>query len=101
MESPNRLKGFICGDLRFGIGECAGDGFRSSLAPLSHFLTPYVRGKGCRRADIRDNEGAHEKKNKKNFDHVSVGQDYGKPILPVFPHVGTPRFGLDKMGEID
>ena len=68
MERPNRFKGFICSDIGAGIGECAEDGFRLSLTPLSHFLARISRGKGCRRADIRDNE----RKIKKNFNRVSM-----------------------------
>lgn len=107
MDGPNRLKGLICGDLRAGIGECAGDGFRLSLAPLARFSARISRGKRAWRehcfflAAKEREETRIERKIKKNFDAVSMWQDYGKPIPPVFAHIGTPRRGLDKRGEID
>lgn len=112
METSNRLKGLICRDLPKRIVRFAFDYFRLNSAPLIHFSGPHIPGKtmsACRHAAgwvvyffsaAKGREG-RRRKIKKNHHHVSIRQCDGKPIHPVFSHIGPPHRGVDKIGEID
>lgn len=81
--------------------------FSFKFGPVGLFFGPYIQGKEGMEGALfflaakEREETRIERKLKKNFDPVSMRQDYGKPIPPVFAHIGTPRRGLDKRGEID